>query len=160
MDITLRKALVEDSEILLTWRNEPSTIPWMSSTRALSFNEHNSWFKKIIHDPNCLFFIIEFDFEPIGQIRYHLTSNMKNYARVSINITQKMHGKGIASIAFSKGNEIIRDLKFAPKIFAYVRQDNIGSIKAMENAGYKKSDIIEKDGIKHLVMLYNVGQET
>ena len=71
-----------------------------------------------------------------------------------------MHGKGIASIAFSKGNEIIRDLKFAPKIFAHVRQDNIGSIKAMENAGYKKSDIIEKDGIKHLVMLYNVEQET
>ena len=46
MDITLRKALIEDSEITLTWRNEPTTIPWMGSARALSFDEHDSWFRK------------------------------------------------------------------------------------------------------------------
>ena len=160
MDITLRKALIEDSETTLTWRNEPTTIPWMGSARALSFDEHDSWFRKTINDTSCLFFIIELNSKPIGQIRYHLTNSMNNYARVSINITQEMHGKGIASIAFSKGNELVRELGFAPKIFAHVRQDNIGSIKAMENAGYNRADTVETHGIKHLVMLYNVGQKT
>ena len=46
MDITLRKALIEDSEITLAWRNEPTTIPWMGSARALLFDEHDSWFRK------------------------------------------------------------------------------------------------------------------
>ena len=46
MDITLRKALIEDSEITLTWRNEPTIVPWMESARALSFDEHDSWFRK------------------------------------------------------------------------------------------------------------------
>ena len=160
MDITLRKALLEDSETTLTWRNESTTIPWMGSARALSFYEHDSWFRKTINDPSCLLFIIELNSKPVGQIRYHLTKSMNNYARVSINITQKMHGKGIASIAFSKGNELVRELGFAPKIFAHVRQDNIGSIKAMENAGYKRAKPVEMHGIKHLVMLYNVRQET
>jgi len=160
MDITLRKALIEDSKIILKWRNESTTVPWMGSAQVLSFAEHDRWFKKAISDPSCLFFIIEVNSEPVGQIRYHLTSSMNNYARVSINITQKMHSKGIASTAFRQGNDLVREIGFAPKVFAHVRQDNVGSIKAMENAGYDKSGNIEKNGVKHLVMLYDVNEET
>lgn len=160
MNITLRKALVEDSETVLTWRNELTTIPWMGSARALSFDEHDCWFRKAVKDPNSLFLIIEVDSEPVGQIRYHMSDNSTdNSAKVSINITHKMHGKGIASIAFSKGNELVRELGFASKIFAHVRPDNIGSIKAIENAGYKRAGTIEIHGVKHLVMIYEVERE-
>ena len=40
------------------------------------------------------------------------------------------------------------------------KYDTKGSIKAMENAGYNRADTVETHGIKHLVMLYNVGQKT
>lgn len=160
MKITLRKAVLEDSKMVLDWRNESTTIPWMGTTRSLSFDEHNNWFTNVIFDPNCLFFIIELDSKPVGQIRFHIDYNNNNFARVSINITQKMHGKGIASIAFSKGNIFVKDIGFASKIFAHVRYDNIGSIKAMENAGYEKTGSIEKDGVKHLVMEYTVNIES
>ena len=153
LEITLRKARLEDSEMVLSWRNEPGTIPWMGTTRALSFEEHHDWFVKTLLDENSLFFIIEFDSDPIGQIRYHQSTTwIKNAAKVSINITQKMHGKGIASIAFKKGSELVRALGFAHNIFAYVRLDNIGSIKAMENAGYKRGSITEVHDIEHLMM--------
>ncbi len=160
MNIKLRKAVIEDSKMILDWRNESTTIPWMGSAQALSFDEHNNWFRKVISDPNCIFFIIESNFKPVGQIRFHLDSSNNNSARVSINITQKMHGKGIASIAFSKGNIFVKEIGFASKIFAHVRQDNIGSIKAMENAGYEKTGNIEKHGVKHLVMQYIVNVES
>jgi len=45
MDITLRKVLIEDSEITLTWRNEPITVPWMESARALLFDEQKVFLK-------------------------------------------------------------------------------------------------------------------
>ena len=160
MNTTLRKALIEDSEMILAWRNELTTIPWMGATRALSFGEHDCWFRKTVKDPNSLFFIIEVDSKPVGQIRYHRSADsMDNSAKVSINITHKMHGKGIASVAFSKGNDLVRDLGFAHKIFAHVRPDNMGSIKAMENAGYEQAGTVEIHGVKHLVMIYEVEQK-
>lgn len=154
MNTILRKVRKEDSEILLAWRNEPTTIPWMGMTRVLSFDEHDTWFRKVIQDPNCLFFIIEVDSQPVGQIRYHKGADvMNNFAKVSINLTQKMHGKGVASVAFRQGSELVRKLGFAHTIFAYVRPDNISSIKAMENAGFLKGDTIEVHDIKHLMMI-------
>lgn len=153
MEITLRKARLNDSEIVLSWRNEPTTIPWMGATRALSFDEHQSWFVKTLHDLNCLFLIIEADAEPVGQIRYHQNNDlMKNTAKVSINIAHKMHGKGVASIAFRRGSELVREFGFAQNIFAYVRSDNIGSIRAMENAGFLRDKTVIMHDTPHLIM--------
>ncbi|HLB42258.1 MAG TPA: GNAT family N-acetyltransferase [Gammaproteobacteria bacterium] len=160
MNIILRKACLEDSEKLLAWRNEPTTIPWMGSARKLSVEEHHHWFIKSLNDAYCLFFIIEVNSEPAGQIRYHKNSEiMDDAAKVSINLTHKMHGKGIASIAFKKGSDLVRTLQFAQNIFAYVRLDNTGSIKAMENAGYERANTVEIHGIEHLIMIDRKKQE-
>jgi len=153
MEITLRKATTQDSKKILEWRNEPTTIPWMGATRALSFDEHQKWFINSLTDPNCLFLIIQADGEPIGQIRYHHNSDLiTDAAKVSINITEKMHGKGIASIAFRKGSEMVRSLQFSDNIFAYVRPDNHGSIKAMAKAGFIYGDIVKIHDYDHLIM--------
>ena len=154
MEITLRNACGADSEIILSWRNEITTIPWMGTTRALTFDEHQQWFMHSLQDPRCLFFIVQADNEPAGQIRYHINSDViENAAKVSINITQKMHGKGIASIAFKKGSELVRLLGLSKNIFAYVQPDNIGSIKAMENAGFIRDKVVDLRGIPHLIMI-------
>src|SRR3990167_4767292 len=143
VEIILRPVCIEDSQTLLAWRNEPGTIPWMGSARELSFEEHHNWLINSLDNKNILILIIEMNTIPVGQIRYQKdTSWIENTAKVSINIAQKMHGKGIASIAFKQGSELIRKLGFAYNIFAYVRLNNLGSIKAMENAGYKRGKII------------------
>jgi len=160
MNITLRKAVIEDSKMILEWRNEATTIPWMGSAKALSFDEHDNWFRKAVSDPDCMFFIIESNSKPVGVIRYNLDSSNNNYARVSINITQKMHGKGIASIAHSKGIVLVKQFGFAPKIFARVLTDNIAAIKAMESAGYEKTGNIEIHKVKHLTMQYTLSAES
>lgn len=155
MNVKLRKACLSDSEMILSWRNEPSTIPWMATTRELDFEEHHTWFSKSIEDPHCLFFIIEAGTIPAGQIRYHkcATEWLENASKVSINITESMHGKGIASLAFRKGSEIVRAASFSDNIFAYVRPNNIGSIKAMENAGFTQDKIVNVNNEPHLIMI-------
>jgi len=131
----------------------------MGSPKALSFNEHDNWFRKAVSDPNCMFFIIESDSKPVGQIRYNLDS-IKNYARPSLNITQKMQGKGIGLIAHRKSLPLVKKMRFASKIIGRVLPDNIAAIKIMEKVGYKKTDNIEIDGVKYLIMQYTVFTET
>ena len=108
--IKLRPATYEDIKNVLSWRNEPTTIINMKTKRFLDFKEHEPWFKKSINDPNCVFLIIEVDHEPIGQLRYNLENNM---AKVSINITAKWHGKGVASKAFRLGSAYIKKKRFS-----------------------------------------------
>ena len=131
--IKLRPATYEDIENVLSWRNEPTTIINMKVKRCLDFKEHEPWFKKSINDPNCVFLIIEVDHEAIGQLRY----NLENYmAKVSINITAKWHGKGVASKAFRLGSAYIKKKGLAKIVFARVLKTNVGSIRGMENAGF------------------------
>ena len=57
--LRLRLANYSDVRMVLNWRNEPDTIMKMKTKRSLSFKEHDSWYKKAISDPECLFLIIE-----------------------------------------------------------------------------------------------------
>ena len=127
--IKLRPAIYQDLDPVLSWRNEPTTLINMKMKRLLDFKEHEPWFKKSINDPNCVFLIIEVDHKPIGQLRY----NLENYmAKVSINITAKWHGKGVASKAFSLGSAYVLKKGFAKIVFARVLKTNVGSIRGMK----------------------------
>lgn len=157
MEITLRKARSSDSEIILAWRNEPSTIPWMGNKRALSSDEHQAWFTKMLDDPDCLFFIIEISGNPVGQLRYHRNdTSFENTARVSLNLTEKMHGKGIATRAFKKGSELVKELDFAKIIVGYPLPTNLASIKALEKAGYVREKMVAMHNTTHLIMLHHL----
>jgi len=154
MDITLRKVQQSDSDNLLRWRNENTTIPWMGQTRALTLKEHNDWFNDAVLDPGLLFLIIEIDGVPCGQIRYKQMTidGIKKSAKVSINISHEFHGKGIATLAFTKGSALVRRSMFADYVFANVLPDNIGSVKAMKNAGFWVVKTHVVNGRDHLMM--------
>src|SRR5205823_7552911 len=99
--ITLRKATLSDSAMILEWRNEPTTIPWMGAQRPLTQAEHESWFEKTLNDPNSLTLIIEHDSEPVGKIGYTKGGDVdEDTDKVTINLNYRAQGKGIANDAF------------------------------------------------------------
>ena len=153
--IKLRLAVYTDVNSVLSWRNEPATVLNMKTKRVLNFQEHNHWFKKTIIDPNCVFLIIEADQEPIGQLRYELENQM---AKVSINITEKWHGKGVASKAFYLGSLHIKNVNFSKTVFARVLKSNAGSIRAMANAGFKIINEISYEGEPHYYMSHDLNE--
>jgi UDP-2,4-diacetamido-2,4,6-trideoxy-beta-L-altropyranose hydrolase len=154
MNITLRKVTASDSDNLLAWRNEDSTIPWMGQTRRLTTDEHNQWFTKALHDDNLLFLIIEVDGVAAGQIRYQRSNEVaaSKAAKVSINIAGQYHGKGVATLAFAKGSVLVRSANFAQSVYANVLPNNFGSIRAMEKAGFKKIKMVVVNEREHLLM--------
>ena len=55
----------------------------MASKQAIKFEDHNEWYKKAITDSNCMLFIICYDGEEVGQIRYNIDKTLgKKVARV------------------------------------------------------------------------------
>ena len=154
MNINLRKVTESDSDNLLAWRNENSTIPWMGQMRRLSVEEHTRWFTKALRDNNLLFLIIEVDGVPAGQIRYQRSNDgeVSKTAKVSINIADQYHGRGVATVAFEMGSALVRSTKFAQSVFANVLPNNFGSIRAMEKAGFKKIKMAIVNDREHLVM--------
>ena len=140
--------------MILEWRNEPTTIPWMGAQRPLTQAEHESWFEKTLNDPNSLTLIIEHDSEPVGKIGYTKGGDVdEGTAKVTINLTYRAQGKGIATVAFREGSKLVRDLKFADRIIARVRLDNIGSIKALENAGFVGKGTVVAHGEEHALLV-------
>ena len=154
-ELGLRPATYDDVHTVLSWRNEPATIRNMKTKRPLAFEEHEPWFKKTISDPTCQFLIIEADGEPIGQLRYNLEDDK---AKVSTNITEAWHGRGVASRAFVAGSKHVKKTGFADVIFARVLQSNIGSIRAMQKAGYTIDDDMEYEGEPHYYMSHDLSQ--
>ena len=154
MHITLRKVTPEDSDKLLNWRNEETTIPWMGQTRALTQEEHDHWFSGALRNDQLLFLIIEADGIAAGQIRYQRSEKYEHAdaAKVSINIAQQFHSKGIATQAFTLGSALVRDTGFASGVFANVLPNNLGSIKAMEKAGFHLVKTVVVNGREHLMM--------
>lgn len=154
MDLVLRKATSADMHRVYCWRNEKETVDKMGSVKLINLTDHQEWYRKSIASPFVLFFIIEGNGRPIGQIRYHAEIlDGIPAGKVSINITAKMHGKGIATQAFILGKAETKNLKFCTFTFANVRVDNVASIRAMENAGYKKVGIVNLHGVEHVRMV-------
>ncbi len=145
--------MYDDVHIVLSWRNEPTTINNMRTKRSLSFEEHEAWFKNSITDAKCIFLIIEVGCEPVGQLRYELENDM---AKVSINITRNWHGKGVASRAFYLGSAHVKRVNFAENIFARVLKTNVGSIKAMEKAGFIIVNELFYQGEPHYFMVHKL----
>lgn len=152
--IKLVKANIRHSKKVFLWRNEPNTIPWMASKKAINFEDHNNWYKKAIKDKNCMLFIICYEGEEVGQLRYNIDKTLgEKVARVSMNITEKMQGKGIGSVAFKLGLQNVKACKFADKVQVRVHEIKEGWIRSMEKIGFKKSGFSTIHGERQLVLI-------
>ena len=152
--IKLVKANINHSKKVFLWRNEPNTIPWMASKKAIKFEDHNKWYNKAIVDPDCMLFIICFEGEDVGQIRYNIDKTLgEKVARVSMNITEKMQGKGIGSLAFKLGLKNVKASGFAIKVQVRVHEEKEGWIRSMKKIGFKKTGYTKIHGERQLVLV-------
>ena len=154
MEITIKEARVENLKDVFLWRNESNTIPWMADKKPVKFEDHKNWFNKAIKDSTCLFFVIYANDQAVGQIRYNLEqkSNQK-IARVSMNITESMQGKGIGTKVFELGYAEVMKRGFAQKIQVRVHEEKARWIKKMELQGFKRSGETDIHGEKQIVLI-------
>jgi len=118
-------------------------------TDEIDFKTHEEWFYKAINDKNCDFFVIKDENDLIGQVRFE-----KKEAEiiVSISISKKYRGFNLSYIILQ---ECMQKSKFK-NFVAYIKPENIASIKIFEKLNYQFDREIFINNIK--LLKYKFGE--
>ena len=133
--ITLRPATLDDSELLLFWRNQPAVRMASHNTQLITSDEHKSWLLASLNNPARKLLIAEENNLAVGTLRADLKADTW---LLSWTVSPNAQGRGIA-----KRMVAIAALQLAMPISAEIKKDNIASIKVAESVGMVQQTEIE-----------------
>ena len=134
--LSLRRARPEDCRLVWEWANAPEVRAASFTTAPIPWESHQEWFAARLQDPNCHFFIILGpEQQPWGQIRFDPLADQQ--ATISITLAPEARGQGLGAAALRlAASEIFRTTSLTA-IHAYIKPDNIRSIRAFRTAGFR-----------------------
>ena len=131
----LRLAASGDKQLVFLWRNDPEIIVLGTTRRAVTWEEHSSWFDKVLDQTRHLLFIIETNGTPAGTVR--LDRHGENQAEIAIYLLKPFTGRGLGTrairIACARAFE---HWVLLERIEAFVRTENEPSLKAFTRVGF------------------------
>lgn len=135
--LNIRPAVISDMENVFHLSNDDLVRKNSINKEKIKWENHIQWFQNRIQNTKYPFYVVETDKgDFVGQIRF---DNQDGDIVASVSISPEFRGFGL-------GAEIIKmalqKSKF-DRVVAYIYQDNIGSIKSFEKAGFKKSDLLK-----------------
>ncbi len=134
--ITVRLAVIADSEHIFNWRNDEQTRSMSHTTDIVEWEGHSKWLEATLENhKRCLLMccIIEGD-ERAAVVRFDVEADT---ALISINLAPSMRGKGLAkpclisAIAFFRTKHSGVDC-----IEAEIKTANIASRNVFESVGF------------------------
>ncbi len=140
--LTYRIAETKDWENIYKLSNDPIVRANSIHSHNISFDEHMEWFSKVLNDDNSIILIVEKARGFIGQVKFTITDLD---AVISLSIQANHRGKGFGHVMICDAIDYLYKLK--PRletIVAYIRKNNIASIKSFEKAGFrfKREEVI------------------
>ena len=147
--IVLRKATMEDAELLFRWKNDPDTIANSITKRGVTMEEHVNWLQKVIDNPDRQLFILDIDGVSVGQLRLdmeimeqvenkeiHNYSNIPNItAEISYGLALEHRGKGLGRVLLEQAESLAGVLNLK-ELTAEVLPHNIASQKLFRSLGF------------------------
>jgi len=139
--LKLRFVKAEDCSMIWEWANDPTIRSVSFSSEPIPWESHSKWFSAKLLDPNCLFFmVLGLNDIPIGQIRYEVDGNE---AVVSVSLAPGQRGKGYGGQVIQLASQKVFDSTHVELIHAYIKPDNLSSIRAFTRAGFSDSGLVE-----------------
>lgn len=124
--------------------------------QRIKWKDHVRWFLNIIRDKNYRFFVIyDADDEFMGQVRFEIH---RHQATISISLKDIFRGKGLSTRIIDEAcHKLFLGYNSVTQILAYIRPENISSLKTFEESGFKfvKEDQIN-DQLFHLYRLKKI----
>ena len=111
MNAYLRKANIDDANIILEWRNDPLTRENSFSKEPIDPETHIKWFNSKLSDENCFMFILVDGTERVGQLRIDKVNDIGEISYMIAPNKRKMgYGKQIIKLAEGAVNSNIKVL--------------------------------------------------
>lgn len=135
--IVMRRACIEDTEQIFTWRNAQVTRRYSFDPNPITRGTHQEWFRRAVADSNTVILIGELNGAPIGVARFDLIAIV---ATVSVYLVPEYHGQGLGTALLEAGADWMRRAHPDIRILeAHIRTENTSSENAFRDAGYRCS---------------------
>ena len=131
-NISVRKATEGDMLKVYNWSNDPVVRENSYNSEPIKLEDHQRWFLSKIEEEKTSFFIILYNKVAAGMVRYDVKST---HAVLGVTIGSDFRGKKLASLFLIKSAEEYFK-QYSLPIFAYIKKENIASVKSFEKAGY------------------------
>lgn len=138
LKITLRKVQKDDCLVIWKWINDPVSRTASFNTEPIPWEDHQKWFASKLSNDKCVIYIANiFGEVPIGQVRFDIKEDI---AAISVNLGIEFRGYGLGSKAIKKACDALFKAKNIRNIHAVIKRQNTVSMRAFENAGFKKAE--------------------
>lgn len=125
-----------DAVRLLAWRNDPETRTHSFDTQPILEDTHRQWLTAMLAAPGERLFVAEVDGDPVGVGRLTRSGDA---TLLHLTIAPEHRGRGYAApVIEALVVEACRD--GLQHIDAYVKPDNIRSMRAFATAGFHQID--------------------
>ena len=151
IQINFREVIYEDIWLLYNWSNDPISRKMSFNSEPISQEEHQQWFVAVMENPNIVILIAEVDHKPIGFVRFNISDVD---AVISIAIDHSQRGKGWAIPMINESIHYIQKIKNIKNIYAYIKEENIPSIRTFVNAKFSLVEKNKKDDYYYLKFKY------
>jgi len=132
--LKLRRANMNDSKMLLDWRNDPQIRANSFNSNKITLEEHCAWFERKLMDKHCIFWIAEdSNHEPVGQIRFDREDDK---AVISVSVAPSMMNMGIGTAMTRLGCVNLGKQWTKIQAVALVKKDNPASAVMFQHAGF------------------------
>jgi UDP-2,4-diacetamido-2,4,6-trideoxy-beta-L-altropyranose hydrolase len=132
LNISFRAIKGDDALMVYQWSNEYLVRINSFNSSPIKFNSHKKWFDSKIDNVNVLFLLALVNNNSAGVVRYEIEDRK---AVVGIMVSEKYRGQKLAS-EFLRESSKLYFKKYDLPIFAYIKKENIASIKSFEKANY------------------------
>ncbi|MCU0428895.1 MAG: GNAT family N-acetyltransferase [Cytophagaceae bacterium] len=137
----LRKATMEDWELLLDWRNDPLTRQQSHCIDPIDEQTHRNWLQSVLNNPNRHLYIGLHESVPMGTVRADWNDHSNSY-ELSWTIAPQYRGKGLGILLVSALTE-----RHGERYTAEVKTGNFASEKIALRLGLSLKE--EKNGIRY-----------
>jgi len=135
-NLILRKAIFEDALDIFNLSNDDLVRKNSFNPEKIKWQNHLIWLKKKLEDENSIYFAIVDALDKFyGQVRFDINTKNKE-AIINISLGEKIRGLGLSYFVIDKSiNELLK-IKSIKLIKAYIKYNNIPSIKSFKKTNF------------------------
>ena len=133
----LRKATMDDADILFEWVNDKITRQSAFDSHIISYDEHIAWFSKLLNDTERAQYILMLDDKPLGQIRLDIEGVI---AEIDYSICRSERGKGYGNVMIELiKKQVHTDFPLVRRLIGRVKPSNKASYNCFISNGFEET---------------------
>ena len=129
-DLVVRKANDTELDCRLVYdlSNDQLVRNNSFNTAEIIWDNHVSWYRRMVSNPNVLFYLVFSSEQFVGQVRFSRTSELSNECTISISVASDFRGKHLGNKLMADCiKKMSTDWTNIQHILAEVKDDNVAS---------------------------------